>query len=182
MNLPGFGTTSVWRVKVEIFRPGKLMYTTWVSLTLYWKPLVHVSSAPQKIEKLGPKLSPFPRTFKCGRISNEDKTIPCARNKHIETFRGVHEPNNVKRIRSTETGDYYVTFFTLVIIYGPWNDQPTICQSNDALPMVASLIPVFLWEPASNNPALERSLESRSLRIVPVSFLNASRSKDNCPK
>jgi len=120
--LPGFCTTSICRVFIKIFRSPDLTYTTRMPLALYWKTLVYVSSTSQKIEELGPKSTPLPRTFKSRRISDEDETIPCSRNEYVETLRRAHEPNDVERIRATETRDYYVTLFTLVIICGSSND------------------------------------------------------------
>jgi len=52
---------------------------------------VNVSSTSQKIEELGPKPTPL-RAFESRRISNEDETIPCSRNEHVETLGRAHEP------------------------------------------------------------------------------------------
>ena len=112
-------------------------------LALDRKSIEYMAAIFQEVKKFRPQIPGRFGGFEGSGITYKDETIACTRNKNVETFRGVHEPDCAMRVRSSQTRDHYITFFTLIVVWKTcreWVDQERAIMYE---PMVASRMRVL---------------------------------------
>jgi hypothetical protein len=116
LHVPWVFTTTIWTLSVEVSGESENCCAILVAFTTNGKAIINMIAFSKKGEEALPQLPALASVHKMICIADENKCVPCSRQKDVQALRRNHKTNVVVRITPCEGNDHHITLISLKVI------------------------------------------------------------------